>query len=142
VTPDDVLGRRVLAALLDLLLLLAVFLLVSNLSGGADVGGGQATARVDGAAALAFGLIVLLYYFAGEAVTGQTPGKRALGLRVVDAEGGGRVPAGRIALRTVLRIVDSLPALYLLGLLCVLLTGERRARLGDLAARTRVAAAR
>jgi len=43
--------------------------------------------------------------------------------------------------RTLLRIVDWLPALYLVGFIAMLATGERRMRLGDLAARTRVARA-
>jgi hypothetical protein len=46
-----------------------------------------------------------------------------------------------IAVRTLLRIVDWLPALYLVGFIAMLATGERRMRLGDLAARTRVARA-
>ncbi|MFM8358244.1 MAG: RDD family protein [Verrucomicrobiota bacterium] len=65
---------------------------------------------------------------------GRTPGKRALGLRVVDAEGLRLQPA-QIILRNLLRAVDFLPAGYLLGgLACSL--HPRHQRLGDLAANT------
>lgn len=82
-------------------------------------------------------LPTLGYYFGTEAAGGQTLGKRFLGIQVVRA-GGGPAGAGPIAVRTVLRIVDALPFLYLLGFAFVLVTGVRRQRLGDLAAGTLV----
>ena len=45
---------------------------------------------------------------------------------------------GSVGLRTVLRVVDGLPFLYLVGFVAMLATGARRQRLGDLAARTLV----
>lgn len=84
--------------------------------------------------------VLLAYYFVFEVALGQTIGKRLLGLRVVRADGS-RPPVAAIAVRTLLRIVDWLPALYLLGFLAMLATGQRRQRLGDLAAKTRVARA-
>jgi hypothetical protein len=78
----------------------------------------------------------LYYYFACESGAGQTLGKRLLKLRVVRADGR---PAGirEIAVRTVLRVVDMQFA-YLVGLIVMLATGERRGRLGDLAAGTMI----
>lgn len=65
---------------------------------------------------------------------GQTPGKRMLGLRVVDAAGL-RLRFHQVALRNLLRFVDALPAAYLVGgAACVL--SRRAQRLGDLAAGT------
>jgi uncharacterized RDD family membrane protein YckC len=65
---------------------------------------------------------------------GQTVGKRILGLRVVDSRGL-RLEASQIIVRNVLRLVDMLPAFYLVGgFICVL--SERRQRLGDLVAGT------
>lgn len=61
----------------------------------------------------------------------------ALGLRV-EAVDGGRPSGQAIGLRTVLRLVDGLPFLYLVGFIAMLATGSRRQRLGDLAANTRV----
>lgn len=65
---------------------------------------------------------------------GRTPGKRALGLRVVDAEGL-KLQPGQIVLRNLLRAVDFLPAFYLLGGLACCLQ-RRHQRLGDVAANT------
>ena len=61
-----------------------------------------------------------------------------LGLRVVRRDGS--VPgAGPIAVRTVLRIVDALPFMYLIGFTVLLTAGKGRQRLGDMAADTAVA---
>lgn len=65
---------------------------------------------------------------------GQTLGKRVLRLRVLDA-GGLRLRFSQIVMRNLLRAVDALPALYLLGGL-VCLASRRCQRLGDLAAGT------
>jgi uncharacterized RDD family membrane protein YckC len=69
---------------------------------------------------------------------GQTVGKRVMRLRVMDAEGLRLRPA-QIVLRNLLRPVDSLPVLYLLGG-AVTFFNQRRQRLGDLAAGTVVIA--
>jgi uncharacterized RDD family membrane protein YckC len=65
---------------------------------------------------------------------GQTIGKRLLGLRVVEASGL-RLRPSQIIVRNLLRFVDMLPGLYLVGgISCVL--SPRRQRLGDIAAGT------
>jgi len=66
--------------------------------------------------------------------SGQTPGKRAVGIRVIVATGR---PLGAVdaVLRNVLRIVDQLPFMYAVGLVSIFVT-ERNQRLGDLAAGT------
>ncbi len=68
---------------------------------------------------------------------GQTLGKRLLRLRVVDAQGL-RLQLPQVAIRNLLRLVDMLPLVYLLGGIAALLT-RRCQRLGDLAANTVVA---
>ena len=40
-----------------------------------------------------------------------------------------------------LRVVDQIPFMYLLGFVVMLATGKQRKRIGDIAARTRVVAA-
>jgi uncharacterized RDD family membrane protein YckC len=68
---------------------------------------------------------------------GQTLGKKLLRLRVMD-EQGLRLQFSQIVIRNLLRFVDSLPALYLVGgLVCLL--NKRAQRLGDFAANTVVA---
>ena len=66
--------------------------------------------------------------------SGQTPGKRALELRVVMSDG---VPVGWLASisRNLLRILDFLPLYYGVGLVVGYLDGSHR-RLGDLVGRT------
>jgi uncharacterized RDD family membrane protein YckC len=65
---------------------------------------------------------------------GQTVGKRLLGLRVVDARGL-RLEPSQVIVRNLLRFVDQLPLLYLVGgLTCVF--HRHRQRLGDIAAGT------
>ena len=96
-----------------------------------------------GKAGLAIGAVIaawaLYYYFACESGGGQTLGKRVMKIRVVGLDG---TPAGMgdIAVRTVLRLIDGL-FLYLVGLIVMLVTGERRGRLGDLAAKTMIVSA-
>jgi uncharacterized RDD family membrane protein YckC len=67
---------------------------------------------------------------------GQTPGKRRLGLKVVHEDG---TPVGwqSSLTRNLLRVVDLLPAAYLLGLVSMCCDAGFR-RLGDLAAGTLV----
>ncbi len=65
---------------------------------------------------------------------GQTVGKRVMKLRVMDAEGLRLRPA-QVILRNLLRPVDALPVLYLLGG-AVTFFNQRRQRLGDLASNT------
>ena len=65
---------------------------------------------------------------------GQTVGKRLLGLRVVDA-GGFRLEPSQVIVRNLMRFVDGLPALYLVGGITCLVSRHRQ-RLGDLAAGT------
>ncbi|MCA9826538.1 MAG: RDD family protein [Dehalococcoidia bacterium] len=86
---------------------------------------------------LGFATVAVLYYSVTEvAMDGQTPGKRVAGLRVV-ASSGDRVSGRQVALRTLLRAIDILPVLYLVGVVFLLASrGERR--LGDFVAGTKV----
>jgi uncharacterized RDD family membrane protein YckC len=78
-------------------------------------------------------IAVLAYSFA-QGATGRTPGKAALGLKVVDEQGG--TPGfGKSFLRTILWIVDALPCFGLVGFITGLTTKGHR-RVGDMAAKT------
>ncbi len=65
---------------------------------------------------------------------GQTPGKRLLGLRVMDAQGL-RLQFNQVLLRNLMRVVDMMPATYLVGGVACQLS-PRGQRLGDLVANT------
>lgn len=134
---EDVLGVRIAAALIDLAVLLGVFLVFVLLVGEVSTADGTLMFSLGGAETALYIVLALVYYFALEAAIGQTVGKRLLGLRVVRPDAG-RPSVGATAVRTLLRIVDWLPLLYLIGFISMLATGQRRLRLGDLAARTGV----
>jgi uncharacterized RDD family membrane protein YckC len=126
-------NRRVLAALIDLLIVgagYAVILAAAGKLSDADAGGALTAVGIGWA---------LYYYFACESGSGQTVGKRAMKIRVVRTDG---APAGmrEIGIRTVLRLVDGL-FLYGVGLVAMLVTRERRGRLGDLAGGTMIVSA-
>ena len=135
----EVVGRRIAAALVDAALLFVLFVLLGLLIGDAESGDGGGSVTLDGAGFLVFAGLSLLYYFILEGATGQTLGKRLLGIRVQRVSGG-NAGAGAVGARTLLRIVDSLPFLYLLGFIVMIAT-PRRQRIGDLAAGTTVARA-
>jgi uncharacterized RDD family membrane protein YckC len=65
---------------------------------------------------------------------GQTPGKKVLRIRVIK-EGGYPIGFLESVIRNLLRIVDFLPAAYLLGI-CLIFVNKRHQRLGDMAAGT------
>jgi len=138
--PEDLLGLRIAAALIDLFLLAGVLAILAAAVGQANVSGGNFSVYLTGTWAVAFLALALGYYFVLEAWAGQTVGKRLLGLRVLSAEGA-RPSVWAVAGRTLLRIVDWLPFLYVAGFITMLATGTRRQRIGDLAARTAVARA-
>jgi uncharacterized RDD family membrane protein YckC len=79
-------------------------------------------------------VISLVYYSCFELARGQTPGKAAMKIRVVN-EDGSKCRAIQIFVRNVVRIIDFLPAFYILGLSSIMLTKGRK-RLGDIAAKT------
>jgi uncharacterized RDD family membrane protein YckC len=98
-----------------------------------------ATSRQTGLAiglVLGFGLVIT--YFPGFELlwSGQTPGKRALGIRVTGLRGESP-DRTQLLVRNLLRLVDFLPGYYGIGLVAMFVTRQSR-RLGDLAAGTLV----
>jgi uncharacterized RDD family membrane protein YckC len=82
-----------------------------------------------------FFVISLIYVTVAEWTwRGQTVGKRLLRLRVVDARGL-RLEPSQVIVRNLMRFLDFLPGLYLVGGVACILSRNRQ-RLGDLAAGT------
>ena len=125
-------NRRVLAALVDLGIVLAGSLVILF---AADALSGD-SGEIRGALGAVIVGWALYYHFAMESGDGQTVGKKLMKIRVVRVDGR---PAEmrEIGVRTVLRVVDSI-GFYIVGLIVMLATGQRRQRLGDLAAGTKV----
>jgi uncharacterized RDD family membrane protein YckC len=134
--PAD-LGRRTLAALIDLLVVSAMFFAFAATIGEFSSDGSSFSASLSGGAALLFFAAMLAYYGVPEALTGRTLGKAVFGLRVVNVADNAPANPGQVVIRTLLRLVDGLPLLYLTGFVCAA-ASERTARAGDLAARTAV----
>lgn len=131
-------GTRSAAYCIDLLLLYMALSLLQNVVVGA------AAALPEAWLGYAFALYGLLaffvitgYFIAFELLwSGQTPGKRAIGIRVVKS-GGYALRFGDSLLRNLMRAIDFLPVFYGVGLLSLLLTRHSQ-RLGDLVAGTLV----
>ena len=89
-------GRRVVAYLIDIIIITILYGIVSAIS-----------RPLGGVAGLLIGL-VYFSYFDGSA-RGQTIGKMALGIRVIDFRGGGPIGFGRGFIRWLGRLVSSIP---------------------------------
>ena len=138
-------ARRAVAYLVDLLLCYGVLFVIGLVIVFATVGATSAAKEAENATKGAMGLLLVLlfaaqwlYFLLFEGLTGGSPGKRALGLRVVTTAGR---PIGlrAAALRNLLRAADALPNAYLVGLVSITLS-SRFQRLGDLVAGTMVVA--
>jgi uncharacterized RDD family membrane protein YckC len=156
-TPEDVElsfdlagpGSRAAAAMIDYLIIGAVvFALIALLIGAGaiairiqDLFDPDTLAELGGFAiavliAAVFG--VNLFYFVAleQLYSGQSLGKKLLGLRVV-RDGGYAVSFASSLVRNIMRLVDMMPGPYLVGMMSVVLSKERR-RLGDFVAGTLV----
>jgi uncharacterized RDD family membrane protein YckC len=124
-------GTRMLAQVIDLGVLLLVFA-VGSIALNALGAVNEVVAIT--AAVIFFAVVPFAYFLVPEARSGATVGKRALGIRVVTDLG---APIGwrESAIRNLLRLIDFLPAFYLLGGV-VAIASSRGKRLGDMAAGT------
>lgn len=122
------------AYLIDLLIRLAVVLILGLFLSLAGMAIGEQIAQ--GVALLTWFLLDWIYPIVFEAgKRGATPGKRALGLRVVQTSGS-PITLGQAVVRNFLRFIDGMPLFtYGLGIGSCLAT-KRFQRLGDLAAGT------
>jgi uncharacterized RDD family membrane protein YckC len=143
-------ASRALAVMLDMAMMLAIviaFMLLGSLSLGlASELLSHDLFRFLGNIFLVSLIIVSFLVFFGFPVYyewklgGQTPGKRVMGLRVVDVHGR-RLGFNQIVLRNLLRMADMLPGFYACGGISMLLS-PRAQRLGDLLADTTVVSVR
>ncbi|MFI5490976.1 RDD family protein [Actinoplanes sp. NPDC051859] len=129
-------GRRVVATLIDGFVLSLLGSLIAWLSDAErPTGDVDLTALSTGGKMWLLG-VVLLYYVLLEGLAGRTVGKLVTGIRVIDAETGGRPGVLSAFVRTLLRLIDSIFG-YLVALIIVV-NSDRRRRLGDMAAKTLV----
>ena len=133
----DVTGRRIAAALIDAAIIAILLVVIAKGLGEEGTTKRSLWAETEGAPRTLFLLLTFAYFFGTELVWAQTLGKRVMKIRVV-SEDGGKLSPGAAAIRNVVRFVDALPVLYIVGGIAFFATGQRRARLGDLAAKTKV----
>lgn len=136
-------GSRFLALAIDTLVQIggfAVLALMALLAGVMRVDYESVLGTWALAAVIILGFLLYYGYYAifETLWNGQTPGKRAIRLRVITTSGR-PITVYEALLRNLLRIVDQIPGIYGVALISLFLT-ERHQRLGDLAADTVVVA--
>jgi uncharacterized RDD family membrane protein YckC len=135
------LGPRFLALMVDFLIFCVLFFPITRIFKGvwimssADHLWGYGWLVTD-PLCITFLLIMVLYFILLEGLTGFTIGKKVAGLRVIGTHGD-RPGLRRATVRNLLRIVDALPALNILGIVLIARSPERT-RFGDRVANTRV----
>jgi uncharacterized RDD family membrane protein YckC len=142
------LGSRFVAILLDQLIILAFYVVVGLalvvVFAGVNAGSGGGDSPLDTAGKWLVAVVIFVnflmiwgYFVLFEAFWhGQTPGKRAMKLRVIK-DSGRQITLFESMARNLLRVVDYLPGAYLVGVITMLCSKNNK-RLGDLAAGTLV----
>jgi len=136
----NVTGTRIVAALIDMVVIAALFVFMALAWG--DVGKTTTNGSTSyhmylwNGPFLLFLLAGFAYFFLFEGLFAATLGKIVLGLRIVDVDGSA-CSWTAVFIRNILRFIDGLPILYLVGLISVAVT-EKKQRLGDMAAHTLV----
>ena len=136
-------GQRLIAGLIDCILLFGVFTVMAFALSGTEQSEISRTVRVGlrNEEYLVYLGIVYLYYVVFELLTSASLGKLVMGLKVVKVSGQ-PYDLGAILVRNVIRFIDSIPlGLYLVGLISIAVT-EKKQRLGDLAVGTTVVKSR
>jgi len=140
-------GARSIAFILDWLfraslafayLLVAALLIIGNLE--FNVPEGREVLWYLAGAAPATAIYFLYHPILESLMSGRTPGKRMIGVRILTLDGQAP-PLGALITRNAFRIIDSMPGFYVVGLLFVMF-GRRHLRLGDIAAGTVLAVER
>jgi uncharacterized RDD family membrane protein YckC len=132
-------GSRFLAIALDNLIQALGFLLILFIAATLLPTAARFTPRALTWAAAIFllcGFVLYSGYYALFEIfwNGQTPGKRLVRLRVI-SDSGRPVTVYEAVVRNLLRIIDQLPGLYVVGIISVFLTARNK-RLGDIVAGT------
>ena len=134
------LGSRFLAVVVDMLAQIGILVTVLIALAFWNAAMGSLFGAFGSAWAIALFVILFFVVFVGWFIvfetwwSGRTPGKRALGLRVV-RDGGFPIDAGAAVIRNLVRIVEFSFGFYALSAISALISKENK-RLGDLAAGT------
>jgi uncharacterized RDD family membrane protein YckC len=125
-------GPRLVAQIVDGIVLIVLYFVLGAAMFGAFI------FDVFGVAALSFMgvymLLFFLYYIVLEGAVGATVGKMAARIKVV-REDGSPCGFGPAVVRNVLRVIDALPFLYIIGMILIS-RSDKKQRLGDRFAKT------
>ncbi|HEY1738391.1 MAG TPA: RDD family protein, partial [Acidimicrobiia bacterium] len=102
-----IVGRRMIAGLLDVLVPVVLLVAVGAAFGEGHAGHGSAAVMLHGVSTVLSVLLALTYYVVTEASSRQTLCERVVGIRVVTIDGAGPSTVA-IAVRTTKRVVDFL----------------------------------
>lgn len=127
-------GTRCVAAMIDYFILIIILIVVTILFANAQRGGSAGSWGIAALALIQFCIVTFYHLFFEFLWNGQTPGKRWIGIRVIQSNGLPLTTSGAI-IRNLLRLFDFLPVLYGVGLIALFATKNTQ-RLGDLAAKT------
>jgi uncharacterized RDD family membrane protein YckC len=125
-------GTRLVAQIVDSIVLIVLYFVVgATLFGGPnfDVFGAQAMSFI-----AIYGILAFLYFAVLEGYKGATVGKIVMKIKVV-REDGSPCGIGPAIIRNILRIVDGLPFLYIVGMILISRSSKKQ-RLGDSVAKT------
>jgi uncharacterized RDD family membrane protein YckC len=132
---------RFLGLLIDLILFFLIFLPITKLVKGVWIMSASDHRWSNGIfitdpLCIGFLIFMFLYFVILEGLTGYTLGKWMIKIRVVDLKG--KIPGLRRGFyRNILRFIDGLPVLNILGIYLIV-NSEEKARFGDRIAGTRV----
>ena len=139
-SPLSDLGSRIVAGIIDYIMIgiiagiLTIFLVVPWAMTGPRMMGAFGSAGFIWGMLGVMWLLWLIYFTYFEGTSGQTIGKKFVHIRVVK-EDGSRCDVGSALVRNLLRIIDHLPFLYILGIILIAAT-DKKQRLGDMLAKT------
>mgnify|MGYP006295734239 FL=1 len=123
-------ARRGVALILDFVFLSAFFFPVTYLYSGEWIMGPEEHLwGFTDPLCILFLVIILAYFVLAEAYAGRTVGKRIVGIKVADAAGN-TIGLKRSLARNLLRIIDGLPALYIVGAILIARSPHNQ-RFGD-----------
>ena len=127
--------RRGIAWALDILFLSVFFVPTTYLYSGKWIMGPEEHLwGISDPICIVFLFIIFAYLILMEAYVGWTVGKRILGMKVVDGSGN-KIGLSKSVIRNLLRFVDGLPALNILGIILIISSPEGQ-RFGDRIAKT------
>ena len=135
IAAENILGVRIVAGIIDFITLAILGGVMSAIFGESEADGSSFAFNLSGVPFIVYIVLCFAYFFVFENATGQTLGKKVMGIKVVAADG--LLTPQKVATRTLLRMVDGFPWVlpYLVGTV-VAATSSKHQRIGDMAAKT------